>query len=74
MAQTGLARAIRPVHSPFDGDVVFALATGQRPVALPGDLLLLGAGAADVLAAAIVRSVLTASPLGGLPAARDLTG
>jgi L-aminopeptidase/D-esterase-like protein len=72
MAQTGLARAIRPVHSPFDGDVVFALATGERPVNVPGDLLLLGAVAADVAAEAIVRSVLTASALGGLPSARDL--
>ena len=72
MAQTGLARAIRPVHTPFDGDVVFALATGARPVMQPADLLLLGAVAADVLAEAVVRSVLTATALGGLPAARDL--
>jgi L-aminopeptidase/D-esterase-like protein len=72
MAQTGLARAIRPVHSPFDGDVVFALATGEHPAPAPADLLLLGAVAADVLAEAIVRSVLTATALGGLPASRDL--
>jgi L-aminopeptidase/D-esterase-like protein len=72
MAQTGLARAIRPVHTPFDGDVVFALATGDRPVAGPADLLLLGVAAADALAEAVVRSVLTATALGGLPAARDL--
>ena len=69
MAQDGLARAIRPVHTPFDGDTVFALATGRR--AGP-PLAILGAIAADVLAHAIERSVLEATSLGGLPAARDL--
>ncbi|MEO7910151.1 MAG: P1 family peptidase [Roseiflexaceae bacterium] len=69
MAQDGLARAIRPVHTPFDGDTVFALATGQR--AGP-PLAILGAIAADVLAHAIERSVLKATGAGGLPAARDI--
>jgi L-aminopeptidase/D-esterase-like protein len=68
MAQTGLARAIQPVHSPHDGDIVFALATGEV-ADQPADLLLLGAVAADVLVQAIIRAVLTATPLGGLPAA-----
>jgi L-aminopeptidase/D-esterase-like protein len=71
MAQDGLARAIRPVHTPFDGDTVFALATGRR-VGPP--LAILGAIAADVLAFAIERSVLEATSMGGLPAARDLVG
>jgi L-aminopeptidase/D-esterase-like protein len=65
MAQDGLARTIKPVHTPFDGDTVFALATGQQP-ALP--LAVLGAVAADVVAQAIERSVRLATPLGGLPA------
>ena len=65
MAQDALARTIRPVHTPFDGDIVFAAATGARPT--PG-LLHLGAAAADALAAAIERSVLLATSLGGLPA------
>ncbi len=69
MAQDGLARTIKPVHTPFDGDAVFALATGRRP-ALP--LPILGTIAADVAARAIERAVLTATSLGGLPAARDL--
>jgi L-aminopeptidase/D-esterase-like protein len=69
MAQDGLARTIKPVHTPFDGDTVFALATGQRP-ALP--LPILGSIAADVTARAIERAVLMATSLGGLPAARDL--
>jgi L-aminopeptidase/D-esterase-like protein len=69
MAQDGLARTIRPVHTSFDGDIVFALATGRRAApALP----ILGAIAADVVALAIERSVLAATSLGGLPAARDL--
>ena len=69
MAQDGLARAIRPSHTPFDGDTVFTLATGRRT---GPPLAILGAIAADVLARAIERSVLEATSLGGVPAARDL--
>jgi L-aminopeptidase/D-esterase-like protein len=63
MAQDGLARAIRPVHAPFDGDVVFALSTAHRPLE-GGDAALarLGALAADTLARAVARSVYEASP------------
>jgi L-aminopeptidase/D-esterase-like protein len=59
MAQAGLARAIRPVHSPFDGDVVFALATGARPLGADAAFTLtrLGAVAADCLARAVARGV-----------------
>jgi L-aminopeptidase/D-esterase-like protein len=59
MAQDGMARAIRPVHAPFDGDVVFVLATGARPLGEPRPLAVarLGAFAADVLARAIARGV-----------------
>ncbi len=69
MAHDGLARAIRPVHTPFDGDTVFSLATGQRPAP---HLVVLGSIAAEVLAHAVERAVLTATALGGLPAAQDL--
>jgi L-aminopeptidase/D-esterase-like protein len=63
MAQDGLARAIRPVHAPFDGDVVFALSTARRPLE-GGDagLARLGALAADTLARAIARGVFEATP------------
>ena len=63
MAQDGLARAIRPVHAPFDGDVVFALSTARRPLE-GGDATLarLGALAADTLARAVARGVYEASP------------
>jgi L-aminopeptidase/D-esterase-like protein len=68
MAQDGYARAIRPVHAPFDGDVVFALATAQR--ALPADaadytIARLGALAADCLARAVARAAFEASPWQG---------
>ena len=75
MAQDGLARAIRPVHTPYDGDVVFALATGARPLTEPQPLTLarLGSIAADCLARAIARGVYEASSVDGTPAYRDLT-
>ncbi len=68
MAHDGLARAIRPVHSGIDGDVVFALACG----AVPAYADLVGALAADVLAQAVVNAVLAAESRFGLPAAGDL--
>jgi L-aminopeptidase/D-esterase-like protein len=67
MAQDGLARAIRPVHAPFDGDVVFALSTARRPLAEPNALAIarIGALAADCLARAIARAVYEATPWPG---------
>ncbi|MBC8161095.1 MAG: P1 family peptidase [Roseiflexaceae bacterium] len=53
MAQDALPRTIRPIHTPFDGDIVFAAATCARP---PVSLAVLGTLAADVLAEAIMRS------------------
>ena len=70
MAQDGLARAIRPVHTQFDGDLVFALSVGHKRA----DLNALGTAAAEVTARAIVRGVLTARGLGGVPACRELGG
>jgi L-aminopeptidase/D-esterase-like protein len=71
MAQDGLARAIRPVHTPFDGDTVFALATGARPA---HNLAVLGSVAADLVAAAIRRCATLATAAGGLPAGGDVSG
>ncbi|HEV7648919.1 MAG TPA: P1 family peptidase [Actinophytocola sp.] len=79
-AQDGLARAIRPAHSMFDGDTVFAVATGARPLADPAHgpmgraaaLDGLCAAAALVFARAVVHGVLAATPLAGLPAYRDI--
>jgi L-aminopeptidase/D-esterase-like protein len=53
MAHDGLARAIRPAHTMFDGDTIFALATGKKRA----DVNLVGAFAAEVVAQAIVRAV-----------------
>jgi L-aminopeptidase/D-esterase-like protein len=73
MAQDGLARAIRPVHAPFDGDAVFVLSTGARSLAGPAAfaLAILGAAAADTLARAVARGVYEADGLGWARAWRD---
>ena len=75
MAQTGVARAIYPVHTPLDGDVLFAAATGKKPLADPLlALSRLGAVAANVTARAIARAVYEATALpfpGALPSWKD---
>ncbi|MCF8031554.1 MAG: P1 family peptidase [Desulfarculaceae bacterium] len=81
MAQDGLARAIRPAHTMFDGDTVFALSTcGQALPSAPGvfgppaatALSEIGRSAADCLSRAIIRAVLSATSLGGWPCLTDL--
>jgi L-aminopeptidase/D-esterase-like protein len=69
MAQDGLARAIYPAHTMGDGDVVFALATGDIDTS---DVSRIGALAADAMAEAIVRAVKAATSIPGYPAARDV--
>lgn len=63
MAQDGLARTIQPAHTPFDGDSIFTLATGQREAKVS----LVGAYAAQVMAEAILRAVRMADSAGRLP-------
>jgi L-aminopeptidase/D-esterase-like protein len=70
MAHDGLARAIRPVHTPWDGDTLFALATGA--MTLDQSALVVGALAAEAVARAVVRAVTTATGLPGYPSAGDL--
>ncbi|MDH4138928.1 MAG: P1 family peptidase [Anaerolineae bacterium] len=73
MAHDGLARSIRPVHTMFDGDTVFVLATGKPPKKGGGaDPSVVGTAAAEVLAQAVVRAAQQARSLGGVPAACDL--
>jgi len=78
MAQTGLSRAIYPVHTPLDGDVVFAAAMGAKPLPDPVfSLSELGMVAANVLARAIARGIYEATALpfpGALPSWRDKFG
>ena len=66
MAQDGFARAIRPVHTPFDGDTVFVLATGTQTLGdFPAlDVGRLGLMAADCVARAIARGVYEAASAG----------
>ncbi len=73
MAQDGFARAIRPVHTPFDGDVVFALSTGRRDAGpnRARTVATLGAVAADCVARAVARGVFEAQTLGAKPAYRE---
>ncbi len=75
MAQDGIARAVRPAHTPFDGDTVFAVATGTlgREVT-PRLLAEAGAMVADCLARAMARAVLAADPLGDKPSWRQVYG
>ena len=68
MAQDGIARTVRPAHTMFDGDTLFALATGRERA----DASLIGAYAAEAIAEAVVRGVRKAEGAGGLPARRDL--
>ena len=78
MAQSGLSRAIYPVHTPLDGDVVFAAATGAKPLSDPVySLSELGMLAANVMARAIARGIYESTALpfpGALPSWRDRFG
>jgi len=76
MAQDGYARAIRPIHTLFDGDTVYALATGAVAVPGPRALLVsrLGMIAADCMARAVARGVYEAETLGTARSYRDVFG
>ncbi len=68
MAHDGIARAVRPCHTMYDGDVVFALSLGDKN----GDVTAVGSVAAEVAAEAIVRAVIRATGLAGVPAVGEL--
>ena len=84
VAHDGLARAIRPVHSMFDGDTIFCLSTGQHEIAAtsspglrrtdtrPAIVNTLLAAAADCFALACTRAVVEARSIGGAPSYADL--
>ncbi|NND50227.1 MAG: P1 family peptidase, partial [Rhizobiales bacterium] len=76
MAHDGLARALRPAHTPFDGDTVFALATGvvDLPEPRPRAVAALGALGADTLARAIARGVYEAEGIAKIVSYRDRYG
>ena len=70
MAHDGLARAINPIHTMFDGDTIFALSTGKS--GKTGNPTLIGVLAAEVMAIAVVRAARAARGIEGYPAAADL--
>jgi L-aminopeptidase/D-esterase-like protein len=75
MAQDGLARSIRPVHTPQDGDTVFAIATGRHELGVdPLALGEIGTLAADCLARAVARGVFHAQSLGVARSWKDIFG
>jgi L-aminopeptidase/D-esterase-like protein len=82
-AHDGLARTIRPCHTPLDGDTVFALATGAvevppdptTPASMSPETALItevGAAAAECLARAVLVGVLAAESVAGIPSYRDM--
>ena len=74
MAADGFARALRPVHTPFDGDLVFAVTTAQRKIGeqRPREVMRIGMMAADCLARAIARGVYEAQSLGAMKSYREV--
>ena len=81
MAHDGMARAIRPAHTMFDGDTVFCMATCRRELPEPDDFFSvphaqavsdIGHLAANCLSRAIVRAVIDAESIGHMRAFKDL--
>jgi L-aminopeptidase/D-esterase-like protein len=76
MAQDGYARSVRPIHTLFDGDTVYALATGNKGIPEPRALLVsrLGHLAANCVARAVTRGVYEAETLGEMRSYREVFG
>ena len=74
MAHDGYARAIRPSHTMFDGDTIFAIGTGDVELEGVGQLNAVGAAAADVMARAIVHAMLNAQTVNDITSYCDTYG
>lgn len=70
MAQNGYARTLRPAHTMFDGDTIFAMATGE----VEADINVLGLLAARTMERAVVSAVMHATSLCGIPCSSELYG
>ncbi|HEY6040821.1 MAG TPA: P1 family peptidase, partial [Anaerolineae bacterium] len=70
MAHDGIARAISPAHTLFDGDALFVLSVGDAAA----EINAIGQAAAEVVAESIVRAVKNAARLFDIPAWRDVNG
>ena len=68
MAQNGYARTMRPAHSMFDGDAIFAMSTGS----VAADLSVAGLLAARVMERAVISAVMNAGSLCGIKCHADL--
>ena len=68
LAHNGLARSIWPVHTMWDGDIIFALSRGD----IKADINIVGLMAAEAVTTAVERAIVTAAPLCGVPAASEL--
>ena len=68
MAHDGFARAINPIHTMYDGDTIFCMATGE----VKADTTIIGALAAEVMAEAIVNAVKNANTAYGIPGYNDI--
>lgn len=71
MASAGLARAVNPVYTTYDGDAIFALSTGTLPI--KADHGAVGALAAEAISAAVVRAAINAEGIPGFPSYRDMS-
>lgn len=69
ISQNGIARAVRPAHTTFDGDTIFTMATGK----VEADFNVVGILAAHSVENAILRAIKNAKSLGGFPAYRDIS-
>jgi L-aminopeptidase/D-esterase-like protein len=67
MAHDGLARAVRPAHTLYDGDTIFALATGE----IPADVTAIGAYGAEAVAEAIRNAIRSATTMAGIRGWRE---
>ena len=70
MAHDGMARAINPAHTPYDGDTLFALSTGTSNVTANHGAI--GALAAEAVSDAILRAVMKAKSVAGIPSYKDI--
>lgn len=72
MAHDGIARAVRPAHSPFDGDTLFVMATARNDSRIDAaEVAAIGDAAAECVERSIGRAVYAAEPLGDIPALRS---
>jgi L-aminopeptidase/D-esterase-like protein len=70
MAHDGLARVIRPVHTMYDGDVIFVLSVGKDN-RKQADVTTVGTVAAEVMAQAVIRGIAQADGLCGIPSVKS---